>query len=481
MAAEIPNRYGYFVDGEPRQPNRNVSVRDPSTNEEIATIPEAGPRGVDAALESAVAVENEWRAHDAVERGHLLRALADRIREDADRLAATETMEVGRPLSESHDNVEGAAGLFEYYAGLTDKIEGRQIPLANDGSYLDYTLREPYGTTAQVVPWNASIALAARGFAPALAAGNTVVAKAPSRAPLSLLELTKLAHEVGFPAGVVNTVTGSGSGTGDPLVTDDRVDAIEFTGSTTTGKNVMQSAAEHVSDVHLELGGKGANIVFEDADLEGAVASVIETFNNAGQICFAPTRLFVQSGVYDDFLDRVVARVEAMEVGPGIADPDMGPVISPSARDTVAEFVEDARRQGGRVLTGGEVPREPGNFYAPTLIAGVDDDARVSCEEVFGPVITVYEFDTPEEAVERANDTRYGLSNLVWTTDLATAHSVAGSLESGTVQVNDYPVLSPAAVSGGYKESGLGRAKGMQAIETFTQSKNVAISLDGVL
>jgi len=477
MAIDIPERYGFLVSGTEQRPNDDVTVRDPATNEPLATVPEAGEGGVDRALESSVEAAGQWAAYDGAERGRLLSAVADTIRENADRLAAVETREVGRPLSESHANVAGAADTFEYYAGLTDKIEGRQVPLGRDGDYVDYTRREPYGVTAQVVPWNASLALAARGFAPALAAGNTVVAKAPSNAPLSLLELTKLVHDAGFPDGVVNTVTGTGSGTGDHLVRDGRVDFVEFTGSTDTGKRVMRAAAEHVTDLHLELGGKGANIVFDDADLEGAVDSVVATFNNAGQICFAPTRVFVQSSVYDEFVDRAVDRVEAMALGPGIEDPDMGPLITPEARDQVAEFVETAR-EDGRVLTGGHVPRETGNFYAPTLIDGVTDDAPVSCEEIFGPVLTLYEFETASEAVERANDTRYGLSNLVWTSDLSTAHTVAAGLESGTVQVNDYPVLSPAAVSGGYKESGLGRAKGLQAIEAFTRTKNVAISLD---
>jgi len=481
MTHDFPDSEGYVVGGERRRPNDDLSVTDPATGEQLSTVPEAGEAGVDEALASSVAVAQEWAASDTVERGRLLTGLAEAIRDHADSLAATETRDVGRPLTESHANVEGAAATFEYFAGLTDKVQGRQIPLPGADDYVDYTVREPYGVTAHVVPWNAPLALAARGFAPALAAGNTVVAKAPEKAPLSLLALSDLVHEVGFPPGVVNTVTGSGPATGAPLVGDERVDAIEFTGSTGTGKAVMRSAAEHVRDVHLELGGNGANIVFADADLDAALDSVVATFGNAGQICFAPTRVFVQSDIYEAFLDRAVERVGAMAVGPGIEDPDVGPLVTADARDTVAGFVDDARERGARVLTGGEVPREPGNFYAPTLVDGVADDAPLVREEVFGPVLTCHEFETAAEAVERANDTRYGLSNLVWTTDLSTAHAVAASLESGTVQVNDYPILSPAAVSGGYGESGIGRAKGQQAIESFTQTKNVAIKLEDVV
>ncbi len=471
-------QYAYVVDGERVRPNDEITVTDPATNTAIATVPEAGAEGTDEAIESSLAVESEWSDFDAVDRGQLLNDLADRIREESDRLAKIETADTGRPLIESTYMVEGAAGYFEYYAGLTDKIEGRQIPISGEDSYIDYTVREPYGVTAHVVPWNAALPLAARSFAPALAAGNTVVAKAPEKAPLSVIELTELAHDVGFPDGVLNTLTGRGSTTGDSLVSDPRVSAVEFTGSVETGKQVMRSAADRITEIHLELGGKGANIVFEDADLDAAVQSVVDTFQNAGQICYAPTRLFVQAGVYEEFVEHTVERVESMSVGPASETADMGPLITGDAQQTVSQYVEEARKQGARVLTGGEIPRDTGHFYAPTLIDQVSDDAPISCEEVFGPVITVHEFETTGHVVERANATNYGLSNLVWTSDLSTAHTVADGLESGTVMINDYPVLSPAAVSGGYKESGLGRAKGQQALNAFTQTKNVVISLD---
>lgn len=362
MTDKTSESFGYVVAGEERRLNDDVSVVDPATNDEIATVPEAGPEGVDEAIESAVAVQQEWAAYDTVERGRILDAVAERIRDEAERIAELETCEEGRPVTESRYMIDGASHYFEYYAGLTDKMERRQIPVPGDGSYIDYTMREPYGVFAQIVPWNASFVLAARGLGPTLAAGNTIVAKAPSNAPASLVELAKLAHEAGLPTGVLNIVTGSGSSTGETLVTDDRIDAVEFTGSTETGKGVMRSAAERVSHVHLELGGKGVNIVFADVDLEAAVESLVATFQNAGQICYAPTRVFVQSSVYDEFVERAVERVEAMEVGPGIEDPDMGPLISASARENAVEFVEDAREHGARVLTGGEVPNRAGEL-----------------------------------------------------------------------------------------------------------------------
>lgn len=470
---------GYVVAGERREGTGDrIPVFDPATEQQIATVPEAGPEGVDEAISVAEAAQAEWIALDATERGRRLRAVAERLREAADRIGEVETREVGRPLASSVGQVKSAAGYFEYYAGLTDKLEGKQIPIPGDGTYLDYTIRDPYGVTAHIVPWNASVVLAARSFGPALAAGNSIVAKAPSPAPLSLLELGELASDAGLPDGLLNVITGSGSTTGDALVSDRRVQAVEFTGSTGTGKHVMRSAAEHVVPVHLELGGKGANLIFPDADLDGAIESIMRTYGNAGQICFAPTRIFVHEAIYDEVTERAVAEIEEMELGPGIENPDMGPVITADAQETVATYVEEAVADGARVLVGGEIPRDTGHFYAPTLLDEVDDTAPVACEEVFGPVFTVHKFSDTDEAVQRANATKYGLNNLVWTSDLSRAHTVAARLESGTVMVNDYPILSPAAVSGGYKESGLGRSKGAQAIKSFTQTKNVVISLE---
>lgn len=477
MTSEYLGEYGYFVDGEQRHGAETISVSNPATNEEVATVPEAGADGIDEAIESARSAQEEWASFDPVERGRILDDIAEAVRGTVERLAELETIEEGRPLTESRHQIESASHYFEYYAGLTDKIEGRQIPLSGANT-LDYTLREPYGVTAQIVPWNASFVLAARGFGPALAAGNTIVAKASSTAPVSLIELASIAHDAGLPAGVLNVVTGGGSTVGDALIADERVRAIEFTGSTRTGKHVMQAAADHVTPVHLELGGKGANIVFADADIEAALDSVIATYQNAGQICFAPTRIFVQADIYDEFVERAVERVSGLSIGPGIEDHDMGPLATREARDTVAGYVDQASADGSRVLTGGDVPIKEGNFYEPTLLDGVADDDTIACEEVFGPVFTLHEFETGSEAVERANDTVYGLSNLVWTDDLSTAHTVADGLESGTVWVNDYPMLSPAAVSGGYKQSGIGRAKGIQALNAFTRTKNVMLSLN---
>ena len=475
---EIPPDQGALIDGKRRLYDDTFAVEDPSTEEELATVPDVGSAGVDQAIEAAQRAQREWMDLPATERGRLLFELADTIRAERNRLAEIETRETGRPLSDSVGQMFGTAKYYEYAAGMTDKIEGKQIPIVGEGTYLDYTLRVPYGVTAHIIPWNASAVLAARSFAPALAAGNSIVAKAPSNAPLSLLAIADLFAEVGFPPGLVNVVTGSGSRVGQPLIHDSRVRFVEFTGSTETGKGVMQSAAENVIPVHLELGGKGANIIFEDAPIDDAVESIISSFANAGQICFAPTRIFVHESIYDDVTSKAVKRAESMSIGPGIDDPDMGPVISSQAQQTVANYVDSAVNNGANVLTGGMIPRETGHFYAPTLIDDVADTDPIACEEVFGPVFTVHSFSSTSEAVRRANDTPYGLNNLVWTNDLSRAHLVAAELQSGTVMINDYPILSPAAVSGGFKESGIGRTKGIQAIESFTETKNVVISLD---
>jgi aldehyde dehydrogenase (NAD+) len=319
--------------------------------------------------------------------------------------------------------------------------------------------------------------LAVRSITPALAAGNTVVAKADENAPLSFLRLAQLANDAGLPPGVLNVVTGGGARTGQQITDDSRVSHIEFTGSTATGSAVMETAAQHITPVHLELGGKSPNVVFPDADLEAAARDSVKAFWNTGQTCFAPTRIFVHEDIYGEFTDRLVSEAEAMDVGPGMEGNTIGPLITAEALDRVESYVDSAVEDGAEILTGGERLDREGHFYEPTLVAGVDDDAPISCEEIFGPVLTVYEFGSESEAVRRANATEYGLYALVWTTDVSRAHRMAEKLEAGTVLVNEYLFASQQAPSGGYKKSGIGRAKGKQAIENYTQTKNVVVSV----
>ncbi|NHN59856.1 MULTISPECIES: aldehyde dehydrogenase [Halorussus] len=478
MSGHTHGEYGCYIDGEERPGEDAFAVLDPSTNDPVATAAEGGREGIDAALSAAEGALPEWRAMDPSDRGRLLREVADAVRERADDLAELGTAETGRPLRESRLFARNGAKYLDYYAGLTDKIEGKSVPVGE--GYLDYTRLEPLGITGQIIPWNAPALLSLRGIAPALACGNAVVAKPAPEAPLVATEIARIASEAGLPDGVWNVVPGDGATTGAALTGSDRVDKVVFTGSVETARAVMKSAADHLTPVGLETGGKSPSLVFPDADLDSAVEDTLGVFAMAGQVCFATTRVFVHEDVYDEFADRVAAATEELTTGPGTEDPDVGPLITREARDRVAAYVTEAVEDGpGRVLAGGEIPREAGNFYAPTVVEGVPDDAPLSCDEVFGPVFTLYEFSDEDEAVRRANDTRYGLYATVWTRDLARAHRVAGRLEAGSVSVNEFPVTPPQAPFGGYKESGIGREKGTQAIREYTQTKNVVVSLDG--
>ena len=476
MAQLLDETYGCFIDGEFRESSEEFAVYDPSNNEQVAIVAEGGPDGVDEALTAASDAQPAWAAVDPAERGQRLRDAAEAIRGHDETLARMETIETGRPLSQSRFLVENAAEYFDYYGGLTDKIEGETIPLGE--GYLDYTRREPLGVTGQILPWNAPSLLALRGIAPALACGNAVVAKPAPEAPLTALELTRIVTEAGLPDGVWNTVPGDGPNTGAALTEADRVDKVVFTGSVETAKRVMQVAAETLTPVSLETGGKNPSLVFPDADLDTAVEQTLRVFQNAGQVCFATTRVFVHEDCYTEFAERIAAATRELTVGPGGEEPDVGPLITPAARNTVAEYVENAVENGARLRAGGDVPREEGNFYAPTVVDDVADDAPISCDEVFGPVVTLHEFGNEAEAVRRANDTRYGLYATVWTESLSRAHRLAGELAAGTVTVNEFPVTAPQAPFGGYKESGVGREKGIQAIDEYTQLKNVIVSFD---
>lgn len=475
MTIEIPSRYDAYIDGEQYEGNDSFMVDDPATNEPITTVTETGPEGVDVAMAAAKEALADWREMDPETRGHVLREIANSLRAEQERLARLETREVGRPLRESMSLIADAASYFDYYAGITDKIEGDTIPVP--GNRLNYTVREPLGVTGHIVPWNAAMILGARSMAPALACGNTVVAKPSPEAPLSLLEFGRLATEAGVPEGVVNIVPGDGPNTGAALTNHDHLDGVVFTGSRATGKQVMKAAAENVIPAELELGGKNPGIIFPDADFEQVVEDLQKVYINTGQVCFVPSRLFIHKDVYDEVLEEVVSRIEGMTVGPGIDDPDMGPLISPEARNRVADYVDQAVADGARVLTGGGIPRGEGNFYAPTIVDGIDDDAPISCDEVFGPVVATYEFSSEKEVIRRANDTEFGLYAALYTATLDRAHRIAHKLEVGSVVVNEYPATFPQAPFGGYKESGVGREKGQQAVEHYTQLKNVTVSL----
>lgn len=473
----VPHR-GMFVDGDYHRRNDTFRVTDPSTGRPVAVVTSAGPDGVDTALDAAVAAQSEWAAIDPIERGRILRQVARELKRHVDELAELATRAIGRPLGQSKGLVDSAIDYVDYYAGMTDKVEGESLPVGQTNQA--FTRREPIGVSAQIVPWNAPVLLTFRGVAPALAAGNAVVVKPSPFAPRVILTLAEIASEAGLPDGLFNVVPGRVE-TSQALTTDDRVDQLTFTGSVSTGQLVGKTAIDRVVPTVLELGGKSPAVVFEDAPLDDAVDGAMQAMTMInGQVCFATTRVFVHEDVYDEFTRRYVDAVNALELGAGIDDPDLGPVISEDALAEIDQYVQAAIDDGATVLTGGRPADREGTFYEPTIIEGADDDAAISCEEVFGPVISLYEFADEKEAIRRANDTDYGLYATVWTNTLDRAHRVANGMEAGSVMVNQYAGSRPQTPFGGYNKSGLGREKGMQAVDHYTELKTINVEIGSV-
>ena len=475
MQHERTESLGVYIDGEYREGVETFAVEDPATEERIATVAAADEPGVDDALESAKRAQPEWAAMDPTERGRLLSRFAERIEDRVEDIAETVTRENGRPIGQSRGLVDSAADYIEYYAGLATKIEGETIPVPGDQQA--FTRKEPLGVSAQIVPWNSPVLLCCRGIGPALAAGNAVVVKPAPEAPLGVSKLGELATDAGLPDGVLNVVPGEGVTTGAALTNDPRIDEVTFTGSVATGQTVAKAAIDNVVPTALELGGKSPAVVFEDADLEDAVDGAVKALTlMSGQVCFATTRIFVHEDRYDEFRDALREAAAAISIGPGTENRDLGPLVSEDGLEKVRRYVEQALENGASALTGGEAPDRDGHFYEPTVIEGAADDAPISREEVFGPVINLYEFSDEREAVRRANDTEFGLYATVWTNDLGRAHRVANEIEAGSVMVNQYAGSYPQTPFGGYKKSGLGREKGMQAVDHYTQLKTVNIA-----
>jgi len=478
-------KYKMLIGGEWKDSSNGTvsSVLDPSNNEVVAEVPRATKQDAKAAVEIArTALESAgWVDIDPSKRGRLLTKLTGLVRENSEQLARLETLSEGKTLRESKGDVAWAARAFEYWAGLADKVEGETIPVPP--RRLNYTLREPLGVTVHIVPWNYPIALAARSLAPAIAAGNTVVMKPSEITPLTAIMLGDLALKAGIPKGVINIVTGSGAEVGAALVSDPQVDGIVFTGSAETGKQVMESAAKHVTRVLLELGGKNPHIVFPDADLARAAKSVKEgIFTNAGQMCWAGSRAFIHENVYDSFVKDLVTKTRAIRVGPGTDETsEMGPLASKSRQDAVLGFVKDGLEEGASLLCGGKKPADPrlqkGNFLEPTIFENVTGKMKIGCDEIFGPVLSITKFKTLDEVVALANETDYGLYGGVWTSNLKVAHELAARLQVGGLAVNEYLVTFPQTPFGGYKDSGIGHENGIRSLEFYTRTKNVSINL----
>ena len=471
-------RHDLLIGGERAEPasGEYLDTVDPATGDAFAEVAVADDTDVDRAVRAARDAFPTWRDTDPAVRGRTLNRIAESIRDHADDLAAVESRDQGKPVSQARSDIVSAARYFEYYAGAADKLEGRSVPVGT--GQVDYTLREPYGVSAQIVPWNFPGNLFARGVAPALAAGNAAVVKPAPTTPLSAYRLAELCIEAGVPEGVVNVVSGGGD-TGAALTGHAGVGTITFTGSVATGQRVMTAAAEHVTPVTLELGGKNPAIVYPDADLDAAVSWIERgIFTNAGQVCSAADRAIVHESVYEAFVDRIVARAESYDLGPGADDPDMGPLNSEAHRDRVREYVAVGVEERATVATGGESPDCDGYFFEPTVLTDVDNGMRIAQEEIFGPVLSVIPYGDSDDPVAIGNDTDYGLVAGVFTEEIRRAHRAARRLEAGNVYINKWFGDTNQTPFGGYKQSGIGREKGLEALESYLQSKNVAVNLE---
>jgi len=459
---------------------RSFVTENPATEEPLCEIASAGAADVDRAVQAArAALHGDWARITAHERGALLWKLADALAAKADEFALLETLDNGKPIFESRSvDVPGAVEALRYYAGWADKVTGTTLPVANQ-FVLAYTLREPVGVVGAITPWNFPLIQAIWKIAPALACGNTVVHKPASYTPLTALRFAALASEVGLPPGVLNVVPGSGAEAGGALVAHPEVAKISFTGSTEVGRTIMRGAADTIKRVTLELGGKSPNIVFADADLDAAAKGGYNgIFYGKGEVCAAGSRLFVEAKVHDELMSRLIARTRRLTPGDPL-DPRtrLGALISSKQRDGVLRYVEEGRREGAQVAWGGAAADVGGKgwFMQPTILDGVRNDMVVAREEIFGPVLAVIPFNDPQEAVDLANASIYGLAAGVWTRDVGKAHDIARRLQAGTVWINQYNWYDSGAPFGGTKQSGFGRELGREALDAYTEVKTVYV------
>jgi len=460
---------------------KTFDVFDPSSGSVLATVGKATKADVDRAVQAAhAALESKaWGGMAPAERGRIMLRIAQALRDRTEELAMLESQDNGKPLRQARTDVQVAARYFEFFGGVADKIMGSTIPIGP--GFLDFTIREPIGVSAQIVPWNYPIQIGARGVAPALATGCAVVLKPSSEAPMTALRLGEIALACGLPAGVLNVVPGTGSEAGTALASHPDVNQLTFTGSVGVGIDVARMAAANVVPVVMELGGKSPNIVFADADLDLAVQGVSNAiFQNAGQTCSAGSRLLVERGAHDALVERLVTRARAMRVGPGVTDPDMGPIISRRQLETIESYVNAGRDEGATIAAGGARPSDPalggGFFYSPTLLDKVQPDMRVAQEEIFGPVLAILTFEGIDDAIRLANRSQYGLVTGIWTRDINKAMALASSVKSGQVFINTYGAGGGVELPfGGYKKSGYGREKGLESLASYTQVKNVCV------
>lgn len=460
---------------------KTFETLDPTTGEVICRVAEGDRADIDLAVKAArQAFESgPWPKMNASERGQLLYKLADAIEKHKDELAALESLDNGKPITDSlNADLPLTIACYRYYAGWADKNFGQTIPI--NGPYFCYTRHEPVGVVGQIIPWNFPLLMQAWKWGPALACGNTVVLKPAEQTPLTALRVAQLAQEVGFPDGVINVVPGFGPTAGAALASHPDVDKIAFTGETTTGQIVMTAAAQsNLKRVSLELGGKSPNIVFADADLDAAVeGAYFGLFFNQGQCCVAGSRLFVQESAYDEFVQKMVAKAKSRKVGdPFHPETEQGPQVSQEQFDRVMSYIEAGQKEGAKLLVGGSRVGDKGYFIQPTVFTDVRDEMKIAQEEIFGPVMSILKFKDPDEVLARGNRSTYGLAAAVWTKDIQKALRLSNGLRAGTVWVNCYDVFDAGAPFGGFKMSGIGRELGQYALQLYTEVKTVIMAM----
>jgi aldehyde dehydrogenase (NAD+) len=462
----------------PARNGQTFEAINPSTEEILTQVARGGSEDIDDAIAAArEAFEGPWRRVKPEERGRLLYRVARELEARINEFAELETLDTGKPLAHAHGEISGCVRYLDYYAGAADKIHGETIPLGSD--YLNYTVREPLGVTAHIVPWNMPLSMVCRSLAPALAAGNTAVIKPAEQTPLTALKFAEIFLDLHFPPGVYNVVPGFGEEAGKALGEHPGIGSITFTGSVETGRNILHSAAEHVKPVVLELGGKSPQIIFADTDLDLAASEVAKgIYSNTGQYCDAGSRLLVDEGVREPLLEKLIQHSRQIKLGEGMNNPDMGPLVSAEHLERVLGYIDIGRQEGANMLIGGKAEEfERGYFVSPTVFDEVESKMRIAQEEIFGPVLCVLPFSGDEEAARIANDSSYGLAAGIFTQNIDRAMRFASEVQAGYVMINEYFTGGMGSPFGGYKQSGIGREKGLVALDNYTQIKNVVLRI----